>query len=82
LNLSPEACQTSIVSFLHDNRFVVFAGLVTVSLLFSGFIAKQIVRSTLTKKEMTLWVSVALVHLIVTVIFFTFGMFVVARCSS
>ena len=53
-----------------------------VSLLFSGFVVRQIIRSTLTKKEMTLWVSVAMVHLIVTVTFFTFGAFVIARCAS
>ena len=81
VTLSPEICRNSLLVFVYDNKFYLLIGMTIVSLLFTLLIVRQIVASSLERKDKFSWIFVASLHLIGVLFFFTFGMYLVARCA-
>jgi hypothetical protein len=81
VSLSPEICRNSLLVFVYDNKLYLLIGMTIVSLLFTLLIVRQIVASSLERKDKFSWIFVTSLHLIGVLFFFTFGMYLVARCA-
>lgn len=79
--LSPEICRNSLLVFMYDNKLYLLIGMAVISVLFTLLIVRQIVASSLSRKDKFSWVLVASLHLLGVLFFFTFGMYLVARCA-